>query len=124
MAQSTLDSMPGASTGTVVVTEPLNFWGGKRVKPRQEKNAEPVFEPATGRVLCQMVPCGAEEVDEAIQSAYAAYQKWSKMAGMERARVMLEAARIMRVRRPSCCVTTTSRPGNCLVQCLCNINWS
>lgn len=45
---STLDSMPGASTGTAVVTEPLNFWGGKRVKPRQEKNAEPVFEPATG----------------------------------------------------------------------------
>uniref|UniRef100_A0A668S8E8 Aldehyde dehydrogenase domain-containing protein n=1 Tax=Oreochromis aureus TaxID=47969 RepID=A0A668S8E8_OREAU len=96
MAQSTLDSMPGASTGTVVITEPLNFWGGKRVKPREEKNAEPVFEPATGRVLCQMVPCGAEEVDEAIQSAYAAYQKWSKMAGMERARVMLEAARIIR----------------------------
>lgn len=48
MAQSILNTMPGASTGTVVVTEPLNFWGGKRVKPMQEKNAEPVFEPATG----------------------------------------------------------------------------
>ena len=49
MAQSTLDTMPGASTGTVEVTEPLNFWAGKRLKPRQEKNAEPVFEPATGK---------------------------------------------------------------------------
>lgn len=49
MAQSTLDTMPGASTGTVQVTEPLNFWAGKRVKPRQEKHAEAVFEPATGR---------------------------------------------------------------------------
>lgn len=49
-----------------------------------------------------MVPCGAEEVDEAIQSAHAAYLKWSKMAGMERARVMLEAARIIRVRVNLC----------------------
>lgn len=49
MAQSVLDTMPGASTGTVVVTDHLNFWGGKRVKPRQDKNAEPVFEPATGK---------------------------------------------------------------------------
>ena len=51
-----------------------------------------------GRVLCQMVPCGAEEVDQAVQSAQAAYLKWSKMAGIERSRVMLEAARIIRVK--------------------------
>ena len=51
-----------------------------------------------GRVLCDMVPCGSEEVDLAIQSAHGAYLKWSKMSGMERARVMLEAARIIRVR--------------------------
>lgn len=45
-----------------------------------------------------MVPCGAEEVDEAIMSAHSAYVQWSKKAGTERARVMLEAARIIRVR--------------------------
>lgn len=49
MAQSVLDTMAGAATGTVLITDPLNFWGGKRVKPRQEKHAEPVFEPATGK---------------------------------------------------------------------------
>uniref|UniRef100_A0A3Q4HL67 Aldehyde dehydrogenase 9 family member A1 n=1 Tax=Neolamprologus brichardi TaxID=32507 RepID=A0A3Q4HL67_NEOBR len=124
MAQSTLNSMPGASTGTVVVTEPLNFWGGKRVKPREEKNAEPVFEPATGRVLCQMVPCGAEEVDEAIQSAYAAYQKWSKMAGMERARVMLEAARIMRERREKIAKLEVINNGKTITEALGNIDFS
>lgn len=48
MSLSTLDTMAGSSTGTVVVTDPLNFWAGKRVKPRQEKPAESVFEPATG----------------------------------------------------------------------------
>lgn len=58
-----------------------------------------------------MVPCGAEEVDEAIKSAHAAYLKWRKMAGMERARVMLEAARIIRVRPSSRCVITICIPG-------------
>uniref|UniRef100_A0A3Q3IUF6 Uncharacterized protein n=1 Tax=Monopterus albus TaxID=43700 RepID=A0A3Q3IUF6_MONAL len=53
MSQSVLDSMPGASTGTVVITDPLNFWGGKRVTPRPESNAkaEPVFEPSTGKYI-------------------------------------------------------------------------
>lgn len=49
MASSTLDSMSGASTGSVVVADHLNFWGGKRMKARQDSNAEPVFEPATGK---------------------------------------------------------------------------
>lgn len=49
MAQSLLDTMPGASTGTVLVTDHLNYWGGKRVQPRLQKDAEPVFEPATGK---------------------------------------------------------------------------
>uniref|UniRef100_A0A3Q2TAV9 Uncharacterized protein n=1 Tax=Fundulus heteroclitus TaxID=8078 RepID=A0A3Q2TAV9_FUNHE len=48
MAQTILDTVSGASTGTLLVTEPLNFWAGKRVQPREGKNAEPVFEPATG----------------------------------------------------------------------------
>ncbi|XP_053734427.1 4-trimethylaminobutyraldehyde dehydrogenase A [Synchiropus splendidus] len=99
MSQSILDTMAAASTGTVVVTDALNFWGGKRVKSSHNKNAEPVFEPATGRVLCQMVPCVEEEVNEAIESAHTAYLKWGKMAGLERARVLLEAARIIRERR-------------------------
>lgn len=64
-----------------------------------------------GRVLCQMVPCGAEEVDEAIMSAHAAYVQWSKKAGTERARVMLEAARIIRVRRGLWCHDCSTETG-------------
>lgn len=48
MSQSVLGTMLTATTGALVVNDHLNFWGGKRVKPREEKNAEPVFEPATG----------------------------------------------------------------------------
>ncbi|XP_029002476.1 4-trimethylaminobutyraldehyde dehydrogenase A isoform X1 [Betta splendens] len=124
MAQSTLNSMREASTGTLVVKNHLNFWGGKRVKPRQEANAEPVFEPATGRVLCQMYPCGAEEVDEAIKSAHSAYLKWSKLAGMERARVMLEAARIIRERRENIAKLEVINNGKSISEALVDIDVS
>lgn len=51
-----------------------------------------------GRVLCDLIPCREEEVDQAIKSANSAYLKWSKLAGIERARILLEAARIIRVK--------------------------
>uniref|UniRef100_A0A8C2XN94 Aldehyde dehydrogenase 9 family, member A1a, tandem duplicate 2 n=1 Tax=Cyclopterus lumpus TaxID=8103 RepID=A0A8C2XN94_CYCLU len=111
-----------STTGTVLISDPLNFWGGKRVKPMQEKNTEPVFEPATGRILCQMVPCGAEEVDEAIKSAHAAYLQWRKMAGMERARVMLEAARIIRERREKIAKLEVINNGKSITEALVDID--
>lgn len=50
-----------------------------------------------GRVLCQLEPCGAVEVDQAVQAAKQAFDQWSKMSGMERGRIMIEAARIIEV---------------------------
>ncbi|KAK3567944.1 hypothetical protein QTP86_027262 [Hemibagrus guttatus] len=88
-----------ASSGTMQIKEPLNFWGGDRVSMEGESGSEPVHEPATGRVLCQLQPCRAEQVDEAVSSAHSAFTRWSKMAGMERAGIMLEAARLIQKRR-------------------------
>lgn len=50
-----------------------------------------------GRVLCQLEPCGAVEVDQAVKAAKLAFSYWSKLSGMERARVMIEAAHIIEV---------------------------
>uniref|UniRef100_A0A3P9LL92 Aldehyde dehydrogenase 9 family, member A1a, tandem duplicate 1 n=1 Tax=Oryzias latipes TaxID=8090 RepID=A0A3P9LL92_ORYLA len=124
MSLATLDSMGGASTGSVTVTEQLNFWAGRRVGGRNSEHAEPVFEPATGRVLCQMVPCGAEEVDEAIMSAHAAYVQWSKKSGTERARVMLEAARIIRERREKIAKLEVINNGKSITEALVDIDVS
>ncbi|XP_063056891.1 4-trimethylaminobutyraldehyde dehydrogenase A-like [Engraulis encrasicolus] len=102
MAQTPLLQLPefrNVSTVSLVVKEPLCFWNGSRVKPKGGKSTEPVYEPATGRQLCELVTCGEEDVDQAIKSAHAAYLKWSKLAGMERARIMLDAARLIRERR-------------------------
>ncbi|XP_063057354.1 4-trimethylaminobutyraldehyde dehydrogenase A-like [Engraulis encrasicolus] len=101
MAQKPLLQLPefsNVSTGTFVVKESLNFWNGQRVQAKGTKNTEPVYEPATGRVLCDLVQCGEEDVDQAIRSAHSAFQKWSKLAGMERARVLLDAAHLIRER--------------------------
>ncbi|XP_065124964.1 4-trimethylaminobutyraldehyde dehydrogenase B isoform X1 [Paramisgurnus dabryanus] len=89
-----------ASTGTLSLKDPLNYWCGNRVNLKDVKNkSAPVYEPATGSVLCHLQACGAAEVDAAVRSANAAFTNWSRLAGMERARVMLEAARIIEKRR-------------------------
>lgn len=54
MAQTPLLSLPGfnnVSTGSLVVKEALNFWGGARVQGKGTKNYEPVYEPSTGKCL-------------------------------------------------------------------------
>ncbi|XP_034038682.1 4-trimethylaminobutyraldehyde dehydrogenase B [Thalassophryne amazonica] len=87
-------------SGSVHVTAPLNFWAGKRKKITENKvNQEDVYEPATGRILCHLHPCGATEVDQAVNAAKVAFGHWSQMSGMERARIMIEAAQIIKRRR-------------------------
>uniref|UniRef100_A0A673MSW1 Aldehyde dehydrogenase domain-containing protein n=1 Tax=Sinocyclocheilus rhinocerous TaxID=307959 RepID=A0A673MSW1_9TELE len=88
------------SSGTLHIKDPQNFWCGGRVNLKDVKTkSEPVYEPATSRVLCQLQACGAADVDAAVGSASAALTVWSKLAGTERARVMLEAARLIENRR-------------------------
>lgn len=117
-----LQSMANASTGTVVVTEALCYWGGRRVQPKDDTKAEPVYEPATGRVLCNMVPGGAEEVEAAIQSAHGAFLQWRKLSGMERARILLEAARIVRERRESIAKLEVINNGKTITEALIDID--
>ncbi|KAM6948927.1 4-trimethylaminobutyraldehyde dehydrogenase B [Aplochiton taeniatus] len=87
-----------ASSGSVEIQVPLNFWSGERIRI-EAACTEPVYEPATGRVLCHLESCGAVEVNQALKNAQSAYSHWSKMSGMERARVMIEAAHIIESRR-------------------------
>lgn len=98
-AASSLALVRWVSSGSVKITEPLNFWAGQRRSSIQKSNGENVYEPATGRVLCQIDPCGAEEINETVKYAMSAFNHWSKMSGMERGRIMIEAAHIIESRR-------------------------
>ncbi|KAL3054672.1 hypothetical protein OYC64_017578 [Pagothenia borchgrevinki] len=87
------------SSGSVDIKVPLNFWAGKRRTSQEKCNKENVYEPATGRVLCPLEPCGAADVNQAVEAAKSAFGHWSKMSGMERAKIMIEAAHIIERRR-------------------------
>lgn len=56
-----------------------------------------VFTTCPGRVITKLLCSGEKEVDLAVQSAKSAFQTWSRMSGTERCRVLLEAARLIRV---------------------------
>ncbi|XP_076828234.1 4-trimethylaminobutyraldehyde dehydrogenase B [Brachyhypopomus gauderio] len=88
-----------AASGTLQIKDPLNYWSGGRVRLSDTGNVEAVYEPATGRVLCQLQTCGPAHVDAAVRSSSSALAVWRKMAGMERARIMLQAARLIEKRR-------------------------
>lgn len=42
-------SKRSASSGAMVVKDPLNFWGARRVALSNAVNSEAVYEPATGK---------------------------------------------------------------------------
>lgn len=56
-----------ASSGSVKVTVPLNFWAGKRRASQEKLSKEKVYEPATGKTcinqaawqsdICVIRPC-------------------------------------------------------------------
>uniref|UniRef100_A0A3P9KM05 Aldehyde dehydrogenase 9 family, member A1b n=1 Tax=Oryzias latipes TaxID=8090 RepID=A0A3P9KM05_ORYLA len=87
------------SSGSVTITDPLNYWAGRRKAGQEKCSTENVYEPATGRILCHLELCGADEVNQAVKAAKSAFGYWSKMSGMERARIMIDAAHIMESRR-------------------------
>ena len=51
----------------------------------------------SGTVLCHTRSSSEEDVDSAVQSARTAYCQWSQTSGMERGKLLYEAARIVRV---------------------------
>lgn len=55
------------------------------------------FPILTGRVIATFACSGEKEVNLAVQDAKAAFKIWSQKSGMERCRILLEAARLIRV---------------------------
>ncbi|CAH3041066.1 unnamed protein product [Porites lobata] len=78
----------------------LNFIDGRRQNPVSSEGEHEIYimEPATGRILCETHGSGKPEVDRAVQSAKDAFNSWSAMSGMERGKILREAATIIRSR--------------------------
>ncbi|XP_004639930.1 4-trimethylaminobutyraldehyde dehydrogenase [Octodon degus] len=111
-------------TGTFAVSQPLNYRGGARVEPADVSVTEQAFEPATGRVIATFAWSGEKEINLAVQNAKAAFKIWSKKSGMERCRILLEAARIMRERKDEIATMETINNGKSIFEARWDIDTS
>lgn len=68
-------------------------------KSVSSSDATPVFNPATGEQCALVSSAGAVEVDQAVQSALAAYPSWSATTPPRRAKVLYEVRRLMELRK-------------------------
>ncbi|XP_013809614.1 4-trimethylaminobutyraldehyde dehydrogenase [Apteryx mantelli] len=121
---SLLPSLAMSTTGTFTLHQPLNYRAGARVQPVDGGQSEEVYEPATGRVISKLLCSGEKEVDLAVQSAKAAFKVWSQLSGMERSRVLLEAARIIREQREEIATLETINNGKSIFEARVDIDIS
>src|SRR5687767_9030935 len=82
------------------------FVNGEFTKPKSGEWFATV-NPATEAVLGEVAHAGEKDVDTAVRAATAAFPKWSKLSGDERARYLFRIARILQERaREFACVET------------------
>ncbi|KAM5236789.1 4-trimethylaminobutyraldehyde dehydrogenase isoform 2-T2 [Ctenodactylus gundi] len=112
------------STGAYVESQPLNYRGGARVEPVDAAGSERAFEPATGRVIATFACSGEKEVNLAVQNAKAAFKVWSQKSGMERSRILLEAAKIIRERKDEIATVETINNGKSVFEARWDIDTS
>ncbi|WP_439588884.1 NAD-dependent succinate-semialdehyde dehydrogenase [Hydrogenophaga sp.] len=75
---------------------------------------EPVINPATGQMLGMLPHASAADIEAAVQAAQRGFLVWSRVPAMERRRVLLEAARLLRERTPWLAQVLTLEEGKTL----------
>jgi len=78
-------------------TGPFNWIGGKRVEPQDSSlGTYSNISPRTGTELCKVGVSGQADVETAVTTARSAFVSWSQLSGMERGRMLVKAAQILR----------------------------
>lgn len=72
----------------------LNFINGKQVASKGTK-AWPIYNPATGEQIRQVMMSTAEEVNEAVEVAQKAFPAWAATSPLRRARVMFKFKQLL-----------------------------
>ena len=66
-----------------------NFINGKQVPSRGTK-AHPIYNPATGEQIRQVIMSTPDDVNEAVEVAHKAFADWSATSPLRRARIMFK----------------------------------
>jgi len=75
---------------------PFNWVSGQRCVPVDIVGQYDNISPRTGKVSCTIPASGKMEVDRAVKAARLAYPGWAALSGMERGKLLMKAAGIMR----------------------------
>ena len=76
------------ATSAVGALPRLGHYVGGKPLLQQGGRSGPVFEPSSGRQIAQLDFAGSHEVDNAVQTAAAAYPAWAELPPPQRARVL------------------------------------
>src|SRR5690606_41603067 len=71
-----------------------NFIGGQWVEA-ETRDADPVYNPATGEVIAEVPLSSAADVDRAVQAAEAAFDGWRETPVFQRARLMFRYKQLL-----------------------------
>ncbi|MEJ2675359.1 MAG: betaine-aldehyde dehydrogenase [Acidihalobacter sp.] len=67
--------------------------------------------PATGETIARVQRAGREDIDLAVRSAQAGFERWSRMSGTERGRILKRAAELLRERNDEIAALETRDTG-------------
>ena len=107
--------MPDASLNDRHMT-PLFING--RWERGEASEAVPVMNPATGEALYELSLANPRQLDRAVESAGAAFLKWRDVEAVQRARILHQAANLLRERRENIARSITREQGKPLREAL------
>src|SRR5438105_4969485 len=76
----------------------------------------PVFNPSRGETIAEVPMCGAEMVDEAVESAAAAFPAWRETPAVERARIFFRYRQLIEENFDRICQSVTREHGKTLAE--------
>lgn len=99
------------------------FINGRWCQPPQPEYSE-VSNPATGEIIAKVVAARIQDVNDAVESACAAFPKWSKTAPRERAKLLRRTADVLERRQEEIARVLTMEHGKPLKDSYGEISWS
>src|SRR3954452_20997708 len=76
----------------------------------------PVYNPSRGEVIAEVPLCTKEHVDEAVESAHAAFPAWRDTPAIERARLFFRYRQLVEENFDKICLSVTREHGKTLAE--------
>jgi malonate-semialdehyde dehydrogenase (acetylating)/methylmalonate-semialdehyde dehydrogenase len=85
-------------------------------REQNANGASPVYNPSRGEVIAEVPMCGADIVDEAVESAAVAFPGWRETPAVERARVFFRYRQLVEENFDRICQSVTREHGKTLAE--------